>query len=123
MESTSSHNSIKDALWNNLHRDLMNTSRGPWAPETTRKIPTQPGRTKGRQIDTSKWDKVLYLWRGAEGKERFPQLGKPSHQWGDQLGQKRSFGGSEERAATRLRQAGQHKTYLGGKCQSPLASA
>ena len=46
------------------------------------------------------WD--LDPWRGAEGKERFLHLWKPTHWWGDQLGQRGSFLGLEERAATCL---------------------
>ena len=34
--------------WNNSHRAQLNTSRGPWKSEKTRKIPAELGRTKGR---------------------------------------------------------------------------
>ena len=33
----------------------------------------------------------VHLGMGVEGAERFPYLGKPLHQWGDQLGQKGNF--------------------------------
>ena len=42
--------------------------------------------------------------------ERFPHPGSPLHQWGDQLGQKGSFRGSEESAATSLQEAEWRKT-------------
>ena len=34
--------------WNNSHGAQLNTSRGPWKSEKTRKIPAELGRTKGR---------------------------------------------------------------------------
>ena len=49
---------------------------------------------------------------GAEGEERFPHLGKPSHWQKDQLGQKGRFGGSEESTASGRWQAGQNETYI-----------
>ena len=38
------------------------------------------------------------LGSGPEGKERFPHQGKPTHQQGDQLGQKGSFRVYQRRA-------------------------
>ena len=32
--------------WNNFHRAQLNTSRGPWKSERTRKIPVLQGRQK-----------------------------------------------------------------------------
>ena len=71
---------------------------------------------KGRGEEAG-WD-LHPLW-GAEGEERFLYLGKPSHWWRDQLGQKGSFRGSEESPATGLWQAGQSETCTGGLCHIP----
>ena len=51
--------------------------------------------------------------------ERSPYPGKLLHWWGDQLGQKGSFRGSEESAAVGSQQAEQRKTSIDGLCQLP----
>ena len=49
-----------------------------------------------------KQDRTCTPVEGAEGEERFPHSGKPSHWQGDHLGQRQSFRDSEESAATGL---------------------
>lgn len=80
-------------------------------------MPIQPGRTKRKAHRNKEMDKVLHLWRGAEGKERFPPLGKPSSV-GRSSGTEEELLGTQRRGSN-LSMAGQHKTYIGGKCQSP----
>ena len=46
--SSSSLSPQMNEKWNNCHRAQLNTSRGPWKSEKTRKIPAELGRTKGR---------------------------------------------------------------------------
>ena len=122
MEFTSPSKYIKNTDTNgaSLTEHLLNTIRGSWAPERTRKIPTQPGRTKERQKEKRKWDGTSAPGGGTEGEERFLHTGKPPHWWGNQLGQKGSFEGSEESTATSLWQAGHSKTYTDGLCYSPV---
>lgn len=56
---------------------------------------------------------------GTEVEERFPNLEKPAHWWGDQLREKRSFRGLKKSLATGERQAGQSETYVDGLCHTP----
>ena len=67
-----------------------------------------------------KWDGTCALGGGLEGEERFLHPGKPPYWQGDHLGQKGRSGGSEERAATGLWQAGQSEIYTDGLCHSPV---
>ena len=47
--SSSSLSPQMNEKWNNCHRAQLNTSRGPWKSERTRKIPALQGRTKERR--------------------------------------------------------------------------
>ena len=81
MQYTSPHKYIKNTSTNGeiLTEHLLNSSGGPWTPKRTRKIPVQPGRMKEgkkRKEETGRGQHSLW---GAEGKERFLQLGKPLH--------------------------------------------
>ena len=70
MEFTSPQKYIKNTSTNGtiLTDHLLNTSRRPWKPKRTRKIPTQPGSV----------GQDLHPWWGAEEQMRSQHLGKAS---------------------------------------------
>ena len=78
--------------WNNFHRAQLNTSRGPWKSERTRKIPALQGRTKERRRKKTRKGTGLgpATLRGDESEERSPYPRKPLT-GGAQLGQKESL--------------------------------
>ena len=65
----------------------------------------------------------LHPWEGAEKEERFLHPGKRPHLWGDQLGQKESFRGSEKSTINSLWQAEQRETYTDGHATTLCAPA
>ena len=48
--------------WNNSHRAQLNTSKGPWKSENTRKIPAKLGRTKEESRKKEKEEKQKWVW-------------------------------------------------------------
>ena len=80
MKFTSLHKYIKNTSTSgtNLTEYLLNTIGGPWTPKRTRKILTQPGRTKGRKTKRGN-EKGPAPLRGAEGEESFLHSEKPPH--------------------------------------------
>ena len=77
--------------WNNSHRAQLNTSRGPWKSERTRKLPALQGRTKERRKKKRRGRGLgPATLQGDESEERSPYPRKPLI-GGAQFGQKESL--------------------------------
>ena len=61
----------------------------------------------------------MYLWKEAVKRERFPHLGHPLHQLGDQQEQKEHGIGSEKSVAANWQQAEHRQTMTGGPGHLP----
>ena len=78
--------------WNNSLGAQLNSSRGPWISERTRKIPAEPGRTKERRRKKKRRGSGLgpVTLLGDESEEMSPYPGK-TLTGGAQFGQKASL--------------------------------
>ena len=77
--------------WNNSLGAQLNSSRGPWISERTRKSPAEPGRTKDRRKRKRRGSGLGRVTQpGDESEEMSPYPGK-TLTGGAQFGQKESL--------------------------------
>ena len=102
---------------------LLNAGRRPQTSQKARNSPrTWVGQKEKEKTETKEYRWDLPLWEGAVKEEKFPNTRKPLHGQRLQVVEGRSFGATEDSAATGVRRAKRRDSHTEDRCRPALTS-